>query len=1061
VLTVLFADLVGFTARSEAMDPEDVAAELNRYQSGLRVELERYGGTVEKFIGDAVMALFGAPLAHEDDPERAVRAALAIRDWSHSQGVEVRIGVNTGEALVTVGARPEAGETMAAGDVVNTAARLQTAAPVNGVLVGESTFRATQRRIDYREHEPVEAKGKAQPVVVYEALSARSRASVDRVHGTSLVGRRGEVELLEHAVARALDERSCQLVTLIGVPGIGKSRLAFELGEAVDRRPELIAWRQGRCLPYGDGVTYWALGEIVKAEAGILEGDSTAETERKLAALAHDPWVESHLRPLVGMAGTTDGGGSAREEAFTAWRQFFEGVAEERPLVVVLEDLHWADDHLLDFIDHLVDWAAGVPLLVIATARPEFLSRRPAWGGGKPNALTISLSALSDDDTARLLGQLLAESLPADTQAELLARAGGNPLYAEEFALMLRDRADGGALPETVQGLIAARLDLLEPEQKVLVQDAAVIGKQFWLGALGALSGLGPPALEAALHSLERKEFVGRERASAIAGDREYMFRHVLVRDVAYGQIPRQERAEKHLQTARWLEQLGRRSDHAEMLAHHYLEALTLTRAAGGATNTFSVAARAALSDAGDRAFALNAYDVSERFYRAALELAAEEEPAVRGRLLLRLGRTLYLSGARDEETLRDAHDELLAAGDIEGAAEAAATLCEQRWMAGERGRAIEQLAVARELTEALPACRTKANVLSLGSRLMMVASENERAIQLGEEALALAEQFGLEDIRAATLNSIGCARTALGDAERGREQLKEAIDHARRANVPWEVSRAINNLAAITVWTPGANLPEATELAREARAHAERYGQGLHARFQDGILVLRTYDVGLWDESSDRADAFLSAVAAGAPHYLAAQCHSVRAAMRLGRGDLDAALADVDRTLDDAERANDPQVVLTSGALAAHVLLEAGHEQRAARLADELLTEMEAGRWVDFGTSASHVAAWTLTSLGRGERFAVALESQRALPFVRAGIAFATGDAVQAAEICAATGATTEEAYARLCAAELLGAQARRAEADAQLQRALAFYRSVGATYYVQRAESLLAEFK
>jgi hypothetical protein len=1041
------------------MDPEDVATELGQYQSRLRAELERHGATVEKFIGDAVMALFGAPVAREDDAERAVRAALAIRDWAQEAGIEVRTGVNSGEALVTIAARPEAGETMAAGDVVNTAARLQAAAPVNGVLVGEATFRATERHIDYRDHEPVEAKGKAQPVVVFEALSARSRSSIDRVHGASLVGRRREVDLLEHTLARALDERSCQLVTLIGVPGIGKSRLVFELAEAVDRRPELIAWRRGRCLPYGDGVTFWALGEIVKAQAGILEEDGPADAGRKLAATASDPWIESHLRPLVGLGGTTDGGADAREEAFTAWRRFFEGLAEERPLVVVFEDLHWADEHLLDFVDHLVDWAGPAPLLVIATARPELLSRRPAWGGGKPNALTISLSALSDDDTQQLLGELLAEQPPPDTRAELLARAGGNPLYAEEFARMLRDRGDAGALPETVQGLIAARLDLLEPGHKALLQDAAVVGKRFWFGALSSLSGLSQTALEAALHSLERREFVCRERASAVAGDREYAFRHVLVRDVAYGQIPRAERAEKHLQSARWLEQLGRREDHAEMLAHHYLESLTLTRAAGGTTSAFSDAARAALADAGDRAFALNAYDVSAGFYREALELAADDGTTARGRLLLRLGRTLYLSGDPDEGALRQAHGELLAAGDVEGAAAALATLCEQHWMAGDRDRAFEQLAAARELTESLPVCRVKADVLSLGSRLMMVASEDERAIQLGEEALILAEQLDLDDIRAATLNSIGPARAALGDAQRGREQLKEALDHARRANVPWEVSRALNNLAAITVWTPGANLQEATELAREARAEAERYGQRLFVRFEDGILVARTYDVGLWDESSERADAFLAAVESGAPHYMAAQCHSVRAAMRLGRGDVDAALADVDRTLDDAERANDPQVVFTTGALAAHVLLEAGQEQRAARLAGDLLTEMEAGRWVDFGTSASHVAAWTLTSLGHGERLAAALASQRALPFVRAGIAFADGDAVQAAEICAATGAITEEAYARLSAARGLVAQGRRPEADAQLQRALAFYRSVGATHYLRQAESLLAE--
>jgi hypothetical protein len=326
------------------------------------------------------MALFGAPVAHEDDPERAVRAGLAIRDWALETGAEVRIGINTGEALITVGARPEAGETMAAGDVVNTAARLQAAAPVNGVLVDEHTFRATERRIEYKEARRVQAKGKAEPVRAFEAVAARSRVSVDRVHGAALVGRRREVDLLEGALERVLEERSCQLVTLVGVPGVGKSRLVYELFEAVERRPQLIWWRQGRCLPYGDGVTFWALGEMVKSQAGILEDDDPSTAARKLAAVADEEWVESHLRPLVGLASSGEGGGDARQEAFAAWRRFFEGLAEERPLVLVFEDLHWADDHLLDFVDNLVEWSSGVPLLVVSTARPELLSRRPGWG---------------------------------------------------------------------------------------------------------------------------------------------------------------------------------------------------------------------------------------------------------------------------------------------------------------------------------------------------------------------------------------------------------------------------------------------------------------------------------------------------------------------------------------------------------------------------------------------------------------------------------------------------------------------------------------------------------
>jgi len=282
VVTVLFCDLVGFTQRAEEMDPEDVAALLGPYHARLKEELERYGGTVEKFIGDAVMALFGAPTAHEDDPERAVRAALAIRAFAEEDGIELRIGVTTGEALITLDARPDQGETMATGDVVNTAARLQAGAPVNGILVSEKTYEATKNAIEYEEADPVEAKGKAKPLLVWAALRARARIAIDRLHGSPLVGRARELDQVVDTLARSRVERQPQLVTVVGVPGIGKSRLVYELSQAVDRDPKLVSWRQGRCLPYGDGVTFWALGEIVKAQAGVLEGDTAEVVEVKL-----------------------------------------------------------------------------------------------------------------------------------------------------------------------------------------------------------------------------------------------------------------------------------------------------------------------------------------------------------------------------------------------------------------------------------------------------------------------------------------------------------------------------------------------------------------------------------------------------------------------------------------------------------------------------------------------------------------------------------------------------------------------------------------------------------
>ena len=1044
MVTVLFADLVGSTSRAERLDPEDVAAELGHYHEHVRTELERYGGTVEKLIGDAVMALFGAPVTHEDDAERAVRAAFAIRDWAVDEGIEVRIGINTGEALVQVDARPETGEAMAAGDVINTGSRLQSTAAVNSIVVGEQTLRATEQAIDYRELEPVVAKGKSVPVKAWEAVQSRSRIAIERVHGATLVGRRREVALLEDALARVRAERSSQLVTIVGVPGIGKSRLVLELYEAIEQLPELISWRHGRCLPYGEGITFWALGEMVKAQLGILEGDDAAAAEEKLTSAVVDDWVRSHLRPLVGLAGVAEGGGDMRDEAFAAWRRYFEELAEERPLVLVFEDLHWADDNLLEFVDHLVDWAAAVPMLVVCTARPELLVRRPDWGGGKPNALTVSLSALSDEDTARLLGELLGAVLPVETQVELIARAGGNPLYAEEFARMLRDRGLVGELPETVQGLIAARLDLLGPDQKSLLQDAAVIGRRFWAGALEALAERGE--LEAGLHSLERKEFVRRERVSSVADDLEYAFRHLLVRDVAYGQIPRADRAEKHLCAARWIERLGRREDHAEMLAHHYLQALELTEAAGGSAESFADAARKALADAGDRALALNAYDVAARFFRAALDLLGADESR-RGPLLFRLGRALALVGETDFDLLQKARDELLAAGDPEGAADADTQMCVEYWIHGERDAAMAHLGEARRLVEPLPPSQAKARVIATASRLLMLAAREEDSIRVGEEALAMATDLGLDEIRAAALINIGAARGALGDAH-GLAEIAQGVEIARSANAVFEMCRGTGNLAARR-WVRG-ELAESLELWESAQHDSEQYGQKGFARWFRGVLVQPAWELGDWETAAARADAFLDDVEAGQPHYMASQVYICRSLIRLGCGDPDGAVADVETGVELAERAKDPQVVYPAYAAAAHVYMELGERDRAVRPAEAFLAGLTGGANIGYGDTSLHTLAWTLTDMGRGEECVSALQAYARVPWARIGIAFGHGDPTGAADRCAEIGAVTSEAFCRLAAARLgdLG----------QLELALAFYRSVGATRYVSEGESLLA---
>jgi class 3 adenylate cyclase/tetratricopeptide (TPR) repeat protein len=741
VVTVLFADLVGFTSRAETLDPEDVEAILGPYHERLRDELEAHGGTVEKFIGDAVMALFGAPVAHEDDPERAVRAALAIRAAAAESGFEVRIAVNTGEALVAIDADPRAGEGMAAGDVINTAARLQAAAPVNGVLVGETTYRATRDVIDYRTAEPVHAKGKSEPVAAWTAVEARSPFGVDvRQHGGApLVGRGRELDLLLAAFERARAEGSPQLVTLVGVPGMGKSRMTWELFQALDALPERIRWRQGRCLPYG-GAALGALAEIVKAHAGILEDDrpdaAGAKLDNAVAAVVPAPeraWVTSHLRGLVGLDADQP---RDRDEAFTAWRRLLEAIAEREPLVLVFEDLHWADDVMLDFIDHLVDWASDVPILVLCTARPELLEHRPGWGGGKLNALVLSLSPLAGDEAATLLAAVLdRDVLPATAQARLLERSGGNPLYTEQLARLYAESGQVDGLPEGLQAIVAARLDSLAPEEKDLLQNAAVLGKVFWTGALAAM---GSPAVEALLHGLERKEFVRRERRAAVGGEGEYAFRHVLVRDVAYGQIPRAERSEKHETAGRWVESLGRPEDHAETVAHHYATARDLAVAARRDTSGLDERLRAALRTAGERAYALNAYDAATRHFTAALRLWPEddgEQPVVR----LQLARALARTGRADEEELERTAHALEGAGRIELTAEACLELYELTWYAGRGEAASEWLARARALVDPLPDSHTKAAVLSQSARAAMLASRYDESIALGEQALELA----------------------------------------------------------------------------------------------------------------------------------------------------------------------------------------------------------------------------------------------------------------------------------------------------------------------------------
>jgi class 3 adenylate cyclase/tetratricopeptide (TPR) repeat protein len=1062
VVTVLFADLVGFTSQAELMDPEEVRSLLQPYHASLRADLERYGGTVEKFIGDAVMALFGAPVAHEDDPERAVRAALAIRDTlGVDRKLHVRIGITTGEALVALEARPESGEGMAAGDVVNTAARLQGVARVDGILVDEPTYRATRRAIEYRDHAPVAVKGKAEPVAVREALSARARFGVDvrQIGEAPLVGRTREIDLLAGALARAKGELEPQLVTLVGVPGIGKSRVVWELFQQVDAAADLVAWRQGRSLPYAEGISYWALGEIVKAETGILETDSVedagAKLGRALAALSLDApdaeWVERHLRPLIGLEAGTELRGDHRGEAFAAWRRYLEALAGQRPLVLVFEDLHWADDGLLDFVDHLVEWATGVPMLILATSRPELLSRRPGWGGGKPNAVTISLSPLSDVEAGRLVASLVERAvIPAILREAVLERAQGNPLYAEEFARLAGEGGRLDDLPETVQGIIAARLDGLSRDEKDLLQDAAVVGKVFWSGALAQMRGRSRSELEGPLHGLERKEFVRREQRSSVAGETEYAFRHILVRDVAYGQIPRAERAERHAMAAEWIESLGRPADHAELLAQHYLSAIDLARAAGHSIDAYAVRAGQILRDAGDRATALNAFAAAARYYKGALDLSPADDPDRPG-LLFKYGKALWVSQETGAEELREAEAGLRAAGALDTAAEAAVLQGEVAWFAGDRERTSAHLAQAAGLVQDLEDSFSKAYVLSDLSRYHMLAGETELAISRGREALAIADRLGLDEIRAHALNNVGSARNFAGDSG-GLADLERALEVATRINSP-EAARATNNLAS-SLWVRG-DTRRAAALWREGLVVAGDLGVAPLERFISGVIPIIDYVEGDWDTAVRSFDAFITEAEGAGGHPGESIARALRGRIRLARGDLDGALEDGERGLVTGRRAQDPQALQPALLFKAWLLAQTNREGEALAMLDELVGQLQpgAGELADIALDVFLL----LRALGRdtdalrgsmapGTRWADLVEM------------LIGGEAAQAADMCDDLGVLPHAALLRLHAARVLLSQGRARDAKPLLQKAVTFWRSVGAIRFIHEAEELAA---
>lgn len=946
---MLFCDLVGFTAASEHADPEDVHARLQPYRAEVRRVIDSHGGTVEKFIGDAVMAVFGAPAAHEDDATRAVRAGLRILDAikdvnrvNERLELHVRVGINTGEALVAVGAHPERGEGLVTGAVVNTASRLQGIAPIDGVVVSEATYRRTRRQFSFVPHQPVRVKGNAEPLQVWQPLAPHARLGADvvRAHATPLVGREAELQTLIATFERVASGRACRLVTLVGEPGVGKTRLCSELLSYIDKRPGGVVWRQGRSLPYGEGIAFWALGEIVKAQCGILESDSTEAASARLdeAVAADDPdraWLTARLAPLVGAGGQP----ASQEESFTAWRRFLEGMVGSHPGVLVFEDLHWADEAMLTFLEHLAASSEGVPLLLLCTARPELQEKHPAWAVGLRHAETINLGPLSDPDTATLFALLVRRMvLPPGMDRELLERSGGNPLYAEELVHLLSDRdllagpLQDVPLPDSVQGLIAARLDTLSAEHKSVLQDAAVVGKVFWAGAVAAMGTRDGRAVEKALHHLAGRELIRPARTSTMQGEQEYGFWHVLVRDVCYAQIPRPGRAARHRAAAAWIErQAGERvEDLADVLAHHYIQALHLARALGQEHDIpeLEAAARQYLALAGERALPMDVARAEAAFARA-LELTPAGRPDRAG-LLERWAWAAQLQ-ARFPEA-KAALEQALALHRPQGATVAAGrALTSLSVVLGTMGDPQREAAIAEALTvlgAGEPGPELVAAYAQLAG-LRTVWGAHRQGIAAAERALTLAAELGLPT-PAQALGYRGSARSALGD-EGGLDDLRDGLVLAIEQGLG-DPARALHNnlaLASCNFRGPRVALP----LCDAGIAFCERReiaAMWIAAGRLDHLAACGRSDEAL----GGAAEIALRAEAAGAAVLL----FGIRALELMLRGRRGEGVpAAAERLVAGARRSGDLRAVTPAIAAAAPVMLAAGRREEAGTLLEEL----------------------------------------------------------------------------------------------------------------------------
>jgi class 3 adenylate cyclase/tetratricopeptide (TPR) repeat protein len=748
--TVLFADLVNSTEFVSAQDPEITRRRVTAYFEAVAGCIETHGGTVEKFAGDAVMAAFGIPQAHEDDAERAIRAALGIINNVHELGVEARIGIEAGEVVVD-----ETDSTFATGEAVNVAARLQQAAGPGEILIGESAHRLTDGRILTENVGPLELRGFRQPIAAYRAVAALEGDSQRVTLSAPFVGREPELDLLENTLARTVRDRRPHVFTIYGEPGVGKSRLLREFLAGV----EGVTILAGRALPYGEGVTYWPLAEMVKAAAGITDDDPMETARDKLIECCGDEAIAELLGLASGVMDAVEGERGQPEIAWAA-REFVDELADVQPLVLVFEDIHWAEEPLLELIDHLAQWVRERALLIVCLARPELLDVRPGWGGGRIRSTAIELEPLAREESEELAEALLAQhGIPEKVTARLLEKTEGNPLFVEETVRMLLEEGiDGGdRIPDTLQALIGARIDRLPAGQKILLQRGSVMGRTFFAGALDHLSTeYDSDELEDMLDDLLLRDLITRQERSTISGETAYRFKHVLIREVAYGGLSKSSRAEYHTRFAEWLREKADK-ELLEIRAYHLDQACTLyAELEGRPPEELAKTTAKALQAAGKRALARESNQSARKLLLRSFEL----EPTLERRYLAARAASQLgdLPAVRDEMTI--VAQEAAAAG-------------------------------ARDLqTRALTA---------LAEAVASLDGEFARATELTDEALAVVEpddhegRFSALDRRARVARWTG----RLAEAEEFEQQ---ALEEARAAGRKDHEAKAALQLASVHI---------------------------------------------------------------------------------------------------------------------------------------------------------------------------------------------------------------------------------------------------------------------